>query len=302
MVEQVVEHASEHGAALADSVHGSAQAAAHAAQDTLTHLAASAHGAAANGAEHGESGVEFIMHHVLAHPVIKLPTVYGVDLSITNHILWMWIVAAMLIAAFWVAFRKPALVPRGLANALESLVAYIRDDVIIPNLGHDARAYAPYLLTAFFFIMLCNLVGLAPYGATATGNIAVTGTMAILTFLVVQIAGVRKHGFFGYLATFSPPGIPFLLKFIMVPVEVISMITKHFALAIRLFANMIAGHITILALMSIIFIFKNWFISPFPLAIILFSAILEVLIALIQAYVFTILSAVFIGASVAEGH
>lgn len=276
MIEQIVEHASVHGEAVQQ--------------------------AAEKAAEHGESGVGFIMHHIVAHPVIKLPTVYGVDLSITNHILWMWIVSAVLIIAFGVSFRRPALVPRGLANALESLVAYLRDDVILPNLGHDARAYAPYLLTAFFFILLCNLAGLVPYGATATGNIAVTASMALMTFFVVQVAGVRKHGFFGYLATFSPPGIPFLLKFIMVPVEVISMLTKHFALAIRLFANMIAGHITILALMSIIFFFKSWLLSPFPLGIILFSALLEVLIALIQAYVFTILSAVFISASLAEGH
>ncbi len=276
MITQIVEHASEHGEAVQQ--------------------------AAGQAAEHGESGVGFIMHHILAHPVIKLPTVYGIDLSITNHVLWMWIVSALLILGFYVAFRKPKLVPHGLANALESLVVFIRDDVIMPNLGYEARAYAPYLLTAFFFIMLCNLAGLVPYGATATGNIGVTAALALLTFFMVQIAGVRKHGFFGYLATFSPPGIPFLLKFIMVPVEVISMVTKHFALAIRLFANMIAGHITILALLSVIFMFKNWLVSPFPLAIILFSAILEVLISLIQAYVFTILSAVFISASVAEGH
>jgi len=276
MIEQILEHSAEHGEAVQ-------QAAKHA-------------------AEQGESGVGFIMHHVLPHPVIKLPTVWGIDLSITNHILWMWIVAAVLILAFYVAFRRPSLVPHGLANALESLVAYLRDDIIKPNLGHAGEAYAPYLLTAFFFILLCNLAGLVPYGATATGNIAVTATLALFTFFMVQIAGVRKHGFFGYLATFSPPGIPFLLKFIMVPVEVISMITKHFALAIRLFANMIAGHITILALLTVIFFFKNWLVSAFPLAIILFSAVLEVLISLIQAYVFTILSAVFISASVSEGH
>ncbi len=276
MINQIVEHATDQSA-------------------TLQHATEAA-------AEHGESGVGFILHHILAHPVIHLPTIYGVDFSITNHVIMMWIISAVLVLSFGIAFRKPSLVPRGLANALESLVLYIRDDVILPTLGHNARAYAPYLLTAFFFIMLCNLAGLVPYGATATGNIAVTGTMAIMTFIVVQVAGVRKHGVLGYLKMFSPPGVPFLLQFIMVPVEVISMITKHFALAIRLFANMIAGHITILALMSIIFIFKNWLIAPFPLAIILFSSLLEILIALIQAYVFTILSAVFISASLASEH
>lgn len=252
--------------------------------------------------EQGESSVGFIMHHILARPIIKLPTVWGVDFTITNHVLMMWIAAVLLITVFGLSFRRRRLVPTGLANALESIVIYIRNDVIYPNLGNDSRKYASYLLTAFFFILLCNLLGLVPYGATATGNIAVTGALAILTFFVVQIAGIRKHGFFGYLKHFCPPGIPFLLIFIMVPVEIISMITKHFALAIRLFANMIAGHITILALMSLIFFFKNWLIAPFPLVIILFSSLLEILIALIQAYVFTILSAVFISASLAEEH
>lgn len=249
-----------------------------------------------------EGGVDFIMHHILDQPVIELPTVWGVDLTITKHVIMMWVASVLLILAFGLAFRRKIIVPTGFANALESLVSYLRDDIIIPNLGKDAKNYAPYLLTAFFFILLSNLLGLVPYGATATGNIAVTGALAIVTFFMVQLAGIKKHGIKGYMKHFSPPGIPFLLMFIMIPVEVISMITKHFALAIRLFANMIAGHITILALMSIIFFFKNWLVAPFPLAIILFSSLLEILIALIQAYVFTILSAVFISASLAEEH
>jgi F-type H+-transporting ATPase subunit a len=261
-----------------------------------------AHEAAQHAAEEGAGGVDFILHHILAHPVIKLPTVWGIDLTITNHIIMMWIVSAILIAAFGLAFRRRQLVPHGLANGLESLVAYLRDDLILPNLGAEGKHFAPYLLTAFFFVLLCNLLGLVPYGATATGNIGVTAALAILTFCMVQLAGIRKHGLLGYFKHFVPPGLPLFIIPIMVPVEIMSMITKHFALAIRLFANMIAGHITILSLMSIIFMFKNWFISPFPLAIIIFSSLLEILIALIQAYVFTILSAVFIGSSVAEEH
>jgi len=260
------------------------------------------HQAVEHAAEHGAGGVEFIMHHILARPVIKLPTVFGIDLTITNHVIMMWIAASLLIVSFYIAFRRKSLVPKGLGNALEAIVLYLRDDIITPNLGQDGRKFAPYLLTAFFFILLCNLLGLVPFGATATGNIAVTGGLAILTFCVVQIAGVMKHGFIGYIKHFIPPGLPPLLILIMIPVELMSMITKHFALAIRLFANMIAGHITILSLMSIIFLFKNWVISPFPLAIIIFSSLLEILIALIQAYVFTILSAVFIGASISEEH
>ncbi len=255
-----------------------------------------------HAAEHGESGAAYIMHHILPHDVIKLPTIFGINLTITNHVIMMWIAAVILIVTFRLAFRRRLLVPSGLANALEALVVFLRDNVILPNLGHDANIYAPYLLTAFFFILLCNLLGLVPYGATATGNIAVTASLAILTFVTVQIAGIRKHGLVGYLKHFCPSGMPFLLQFIMVPVEIISMVTKHFALAIRLFANMIAGHITIFALLSLIFFFKNWLIAPFPLAIILFSSLLEILIALIQAYVFTILSSVFIGASLASEH
>jgi F-type H+-transporting ATPase subunit a len=253
-----------------------------------------------HASEHG--GSEFILHHILAQPVIKLPTVLGINLTITNHILMMWIVSALLIFVFGYAFRKRQKVPSGLANALEVFVLYLREDIIIPNLGEAGKQYAPYLLTAFFFILLSNLFGLVPGGATATGNIGVTATLALFTFITVQLAGIRRKGLVGYLRHFSPPGIPVLLNLIMIPVELISMLTKHFALAIRLFANMIAGHITILALMSVIFFFKNWLVSPFPLALIIFSSLLEILIALIQAYVFTILSAVFIAGSIAEEH
>ncbi len=279
MVEQVTEKVMEH--------HEVAQHAADAAQ---------------HAAEHGGGGADFIMHHILAQPVIKLPTVFGIDLTITNHVIMMWIVSVILITAFIAAFRKKQAVPRGLANALESLVAYIRDDVIVPNVGHAGMGYAPYLLTAFFFVLLCNLLGLVPYGSTATGNIGVTATLALLTLFIGQIAGIKKHGVLGYFKHFIPGGLPIFIIPIMIPVEIVSLMAKHIALAIRLFANMIAGHITILAIMSLIFIFKSFAVAPAPLAIIIFCALLEVLIALIQAYVFTILSAVFIGASLAEEH
>ncbi len=261
-------------------------------------------GAVQHAAEHGgETGVGFMMHHIMAQPVIKLPTVLGIDLTITNHTVMMWIVSLILILAFGLSFRRKGLVPKGrMANALEALVLYIRDDVIMPNLGPAGKAYAPYLLTAFFFILLCNLLGLVPFAATATGNIGVTAGLAILTLLTVVLAGIRAHGVGGFLRQFMPHGIPWWLGFVMVPVEVMSLITKHFALTIRLFANMIAGHLTILSLMSIIFIFKNYFIAPFPLAIMVFSSILEILIAFIQAYVFTILSSVFIAGSLASEH
>lgn len=142
--------------------------------------------AAEHASEHGAGGVDFIMHHILDAPLIKLPTVFGIDLSITKHVLMMWIAAALLIAVFTIAFRARRLVPRGLANALETIVLYLRDDLFMPSLGHEGRHFAPYLLTAFFFILLCNLLGLVPLVATATGNISVTAGLAILTFIMVQ--------------------------------------------------------------------------------------------------------------------
>ncbi len=253
-------------------------------------------------AEHGAGSTDFIMHHIMAHKVIELPTVAGIDLSITNHVIMMFITSALLILAFWWSFRTKKLVYKGLANALESMVEYIWRDAILANMGKEARAYAPYLLTAFFFIMICNLLGLVPYGATATGNIATTAGLAFMTFVVGQYAGIKKFGVVKFYKHLIPSGLPVLMIPIMIPVEIISLMAKHIALAIRLFANMIAGHITILAIMSLIFIFKNWLIVPFPLVLMVFVDLLELLIALIQAYVFTTLSAVFIGASLSEEH
>ncbi len=252
--------------------------------------------------DHGAEDTDFIMHHLLQQPVIELPIVIGIDLTITNHVVMMWVASALLILAFGVAFRKKQPVPSGFANLLEACVAYLRDNIVMPNLGEKGNQYAPYLLNAFFFILLCNLLGLVPFGSTATGNIGVTAALAILTLLVGQYAAVRVHGLKGYLRNFVPPELPVLIKVILVPIEILSLFTKHIALALRLFANMMAGHVTLLALMVIIFIFKNWLVSVFPLAIMIFSALLEILIAFIQAFVFTILSAVFIGQSVSEEH
>ncbi|MBN1482720.1 ATP synthase F0 subunit A [candidate division KSB1 bacterium] len=270
-------------------------------EDTINHLSEHPE-MTQHAAEHGAGGSEHIMDHILAHKVISLPTVAGIDLSITNHVIMMFIASALLILAFGLAFRKRQLVPTGWANALESLVEYIWRDVILANLGRDARAYAPYLLTAFFFILLCNLLGLVPYGATATGNIGTTAAMAILTLIVGLYAGMRKFGVVKSLKHLIPSGLPVFIIPIMIPVEIVSLIAKHVALAIRLFANMIAGHITTLAIMSLIFIFKNWLFVPFPLVLIIFVSLLEILIAFIQAYVFTTLSSVFISASVSEEH
>jgi F-type H+-transporting ATPase subunit a len=258
----------------------------------------------ANGGDEGgheELGSDFIMGHILDHPVYHLE-VFGFDLSITKHVLMMWIVSAIMIAVFTTAFRKPKLVPRGLANFFEFIIEYLDKEVMKPYLGSHSHHYAPYLLTAFFFIMMCNLIGLVPGAATATGNISVTGAMALLTFFMVQIAGIKNHGVLGYFKGLIPPGLPIAILPIMVPVEIISLCTKHFALAIRLFANMIAGHVVIFAFLLIIFTFKSYVIGAVTVGGILFVSLLEVLIALIQAYIFTILSSVFIGMAVHQDH
>ncbi len=258
-----------------------------------------------DGGEHGsgqeELGGDFIMHHITDQVLVKWH-VLGVDLSITRHVVMMWIAAAVLIAVLTPALRKPKLVPSGLANLIEAIIVWLEQEVMRPFLGDHSRNYAPYLLTAFFFIVLSNLLGLVPGGATATGNISVTAALAALTFVMVQIAGIKNHGLFGYLKGLIPPNLPFFILPIMIPVEVIGLLTKHFALAIRLFANMIAGHVVIFAFLLIIFTFKSWIVGGFTLAGLLFVSMLEVLIALIQAFIFTILSAVFIGMAIHQEH
>jgi F-type H+-transporting ATPase subunit a len=250
---------------------------------------------------HEELGSDFIMHHILDHKLIELQ-LFGIDISITKHIVMMWIASAILILVLSYAFRKPKMIPQGIANFFEAIVDYLHKEVMQPYLGEQSLKYAPYLLTAFFFILLCNLLGLIPGSATATGDISVTTALALLTFTMVQAAGIKHHGLIGYCKGLIPPGLPWLILPVMIPVEIVGLLTKHVALAIRLFANMIAGHVVIFALLLIIFMFKNWAVGGVVLLGTVFVSALEILIAFIQAYVFTILSAVFIGAAVHQDH
>ena len=192
---------------------------------------------------------------------------------LTTHKLMMLIAGALLLAALLIARRQSvpagrpeAFAPRGWANMFEVFIVYIRDEIVRPNLGHAGDKYLPYFLTLFFFILFCNLLGLVPFGATATGNIAVTAGMALTTFLMINIAGVMELGFAPLSHTYIPPGLPFWLVPLMFVIEVLGLFTKSFALCIRLFANMIAGHIVILAFMGLIFIFQSIFIAPISIA------------------------------------
>ena len=247
-------------------------------------------------------------HHVLDGrldlPAFPPFEIFGIpiNLSITRHVVMMWIAAALLITSMLIAFRRPRLVPSGLANLFETIVIFVRDDIVLDNMGERGRPYLPYLLTVFFFILFCNLLGLIPYSATATGNIAVTAALAFCSFVTILIAGIANNGLFGYFKNLVPPGIPVWLLPIMIPVELLGMFVKPFALCIRLFANMTAGHVVILAFISMIFIFESLAIAPIA---VLFAAaiyLLEIFVGLVQAFIFTLLSTLFIGMAAHPEH
>lgn len=271
--------------------------------------------AAAAEAAHGGGGGEFIVEHVLNSDTLELPfvgrvhlphlKVFGVDMSITKHVVMMWL-AALIVFFLLLTLRrhrKTDMVPKGLPNALEAVVAFIRDDIAVPNIGaHDAGRFLPFLLTAFFFILSCNLLGMVPYAATATGNVNVTAGLAICAFIAVQIGGMVHNGFFGYFKGLIPHGLPWPLLPIMIPIEFIGLFTKPFALCIRLFANMTAGHIVILTMLGLIIILKNLYVAPASVVFAVAVNLLELFVAFIQAYIFTMLSSVFIGMAVHQEH
>lgn len=233
-----------------------------------------------------------------------------VDFSISRHLVFMFLAISILLVLFLPLgsrYKKGVgrtSAPRGrLQNMMETVVIYIRDEIAKPNLGHKTHKYLPYLLTVFFFILACNLLGLVPWGATATANISVTAALAVFTFVITQFAGTKDY----WMHIFNPPGVPAFVKPILVPVEILGLFTKPFALAIRLFANLTAGHLVILNLIGLIFIIAGSFgaaagygTSIPAMVMVVFVYLLEVLVAFIQAYVFTILSALFIGMATAE--
>lgn len=256
----------------------------------------------------------WILHHVLdareldftPFGVIHLPQIhlYGMDISITKHIVFMWVAIAILITTFIFVARsyKKSLIPHGVSNLTEVLILFVRDEIARPTIGKGYERFLPYLLTVFFFILTCNFLGLLPYGSTATSNISVTATLAVISFLFIQIGGMMKNGVFGYFKGLIPHGIPFWLLPIMLVVEILGLFTKPFALAIRLFANMTAGHIVILALIGLIFILHTYVVVPVSISFALFIFLLEILVALLQAYIFTMLSSLFIGMAVHQEH
>ena len=299
--------------------------------------AAGEHAAAGgHGGGHDESLGAVMMHHVVDGDVIEFPgvchggfawncewnvaatfgatgergsperagpLVFGaVDLTPTKHVVMMWLASALLLLVVLSAARKRSLVPRGLYNFVELLVAFVRNELAIPNIGKEhADRFVPYLLTAFFFILFVNLFGLFPFAATATANLSVTVCLALLTFLVTQYAAIKAQGIGGYLKHLTA-GVHWGLWIIMIPVEFLGLFTKPFALTVRLFANMVAGHFVILALLGLMFAISMW-VAPVSVALALAIFMLELFVGFVQAYIFTLLSALFIGAGVvSHGH
>ncbi len=231
----------------------------------------------------------------------------SVDLSPTKHAVFLAIAALLVALVFLYTSRVVARAqaagrpPRGFAAAMEAMVLYIRQEVILPNVGPHGEGYVNYLLTVFFFLLACNLLGLLPWSATPTANIAVTGAMALVSLTVIEISGMRSLGLKGYLGTifYLPPGLPTLLKpvmlLIMTPIEIIGKLAKPFALAVRLFANMTAGHVVVLALIGLTFFFRSYVVGVAASVMATGIMLLELFVAFLQAFVFTLLTSVFIG-------
>ena len=268
--------------------------------------------------EHAEAEVfnagDLIMHHIIDGREIENPftgTVYtlpiwevwGVDISLSRNIVMMWIASAILLVLVALAVRRVREpVPRGLRSVFEIFALYIRDEVARKAIGEGADRYVNYLLTTFFFILACNLFGLVPGMATATGSISVTAALALLAFAVVQASGIRKFGVVQHFKNLIPHGVPWWIVPLLIPIELLSMFARPFALCIRLFANMTAGHVVIIALVSLIFVFKTAWVATVAVPFVLFIDLLELLIGFIQAFIFTMLTALFIGLSVNPAH
>ena len=227
-------------------------------------------------------------------------TVY--DFSITKNVASMLLSAVILLLVFTSIGRSyqrnKGKAPKGFQSAMEVIILFIRDDVVKPNVGPKYEKYLPYLLTLFFFILINNILGLLPGSANLTGNIAVTMTLAVLTFIVVHM---NANGHY-YKHLVRPTGVPLPLLIIMIPVEIVGVFMKPFSLMVRLFANMTAGHIILLSLFGLIFIFQSFVIAPVISLFALFLNFIEIMVAFIQAFIFTLLSSMYIGSAIEDNH
>ena len=242
--------------------------------------------------------VHTLEHHLLDHVYFRFAA-GALSLPFSKHLLMMWASAGL---AILVLVSAAQMAKRGRRNRfvsfVESLTVFVRDEIVIPNIGEEGRPFLPYFLSVFFFVLFMNLLGMIPGSATATGNISVTASLALCTLFMINAAGVRAHGVGGYVKSLVPHGMPVWLLPLMYPIELLGLLTKSFALSIRLFANMIAGHIVILAFLELIFLFGKLWVAPLSVAAALGINLLELFVAFLQAYIFTLLSAIFVGSAI----
>ncbi|HEY7288360.1 MAG TPA: F0F1 ATP synthase subunit A [Vicinamibacterales bacterium] len=300
--------------------------------------------AAQEAAEKFNAG-KTILEHVsnnTEHPIIHLPKILGIDFSVTKHVFMLWLVATFLfVVVTWVVRRylkQDRLIPSGFTNALEFVVEFVRDSIVLPNVGKKwVNTWTPLVLTLFLFILCANAVGLIPIfdvlglldhyvfrtgehsvlkaiihgGTTATANFNVTAALAFITFLSIIVAGSKAHGFIKHWINIVPHGLAWPIYILLIPIEILGMIVKPFALTMRLAANMTGGHIAILAILSFVFLFTEMLgravagvgvgiVLSVPLAV--GVSALEIIVVLVQAYVFALLTAVFIGMAIHVHH
>jgi len=259
----------------------------------------------------GEDAGEQLMHHILdGHSWQPIPavtpiplhniTIGPVTIPITRHVIMLLINALLLIVVFTTAFGKKRIVPSGIASALEPLVFFVRDDLVYAAMGKElGEKWLTFFYTLFFFILTSNLIGMIPFFSTATGNLSITGALALMIFIAIIVTGMRKNGFIGFFKNMVPPGLPLPIGIFVFMIELPGLIIRSGVLAIRLFANMIAGHFVIYSLLLLIFLIHP-FVSVISVPMAVFIDLLEVLVAIIQAIVFTTLSALFISMAVSH--
>ena len=290
----------------------------------------------------GDTIIEHVSNSGHDHPLIAGPTILGIDFSVTKHVFMLWLVAGIVFLAVTVTVRRylkqERLVPTGFMNALEAVVEFVRDSIARPNVGNKwIETWTPLILTFFFFIFSANAIGMVPIfefigvidrfllhtspesflnrlihgGTTATANFNVTAGLATITFLSIILAGSKAHGFVKHWKNIVPHGLHPLIYVLLIPIEILGMFVRPFALTMRLAANMTGGHIAILSILSFVFLFTEMFaraiagigvglLVSVPLAVAISA--LEIIVVLVQAYVFTLLSAVFIGMAIHVHH
>jgi F-type H+-transporting ATPase subunit a len=298
--------------------------------------------AAAEGFNAGETIIEHVSNSSLDHPLVHLPKILGIDFSVTKHVIMLWLVAAIVFLLVTTIVRRylrsGRQVPTGPMNALEAIVTYVRDDIVQPNVGKKwVQTWTPLILTFFIFILCANAIGLIPVfevlalvdrlvlhsasdsfinklihgGTTATANFNVTAALATITFGAIIVAGSKAHGFVKHWMNLVPHGLAWPIYILLIPIEIMGLFVRPFALTMRLAANMTGGHIAILAILSFVFLFAEMFGSSLagvgvglavsvPLAVGIST--LEIIVVLVQAYVFTLLTAVFIGMAIHVHH